>query len=71
MFSYTPRSLTILAANQELKNCFDYLRKNDIEPTELNLKELKSKLSFTNNTNYYETVLFMETLKSNFCILKY
>ena len=40
MFSYTPRSLTILAANQELKNCFDYLRENDIEPNELNLKEL-------------------------------
>ena len=40
MFSYSPQSLVKLSANKELKNCFDYLRKNDIEPTENNLKEL-------------------------------
>ena len=40
MFSYSPSTLVKLSANQELKNCFSYLRENDIEPTEINIKEL-------------------------------
>jgi len=40
MFSYSPSTLVKLSANQELKNCFNYLRENDIEPTETNIKEL-------------------------------
>tara|TARA_Y100001970_G_C14161331_1_gene818689 strand:+ start:990 stop:1187 length:198 start_codon:yes stop_codon:yes gene_type:complete len=40
MFSYSPSTLVKLSANQELKKCFSYLRKNDIEPTEKNIKEL-------------------------------
>ena len=40
MFSYSPSTLVKLSANQELKNCFNYLRKNGIEPTEINIKEL-------------------------------
>ena len=40
MFSYSPSTLVKLSANQELKKCFNYLRENDIEPTEINIKEL-------------------------------